>query len=50
MLRNKSSQNAGMFRYVKKRAPVVPIKQAGNEENKEEEEQEKKKPKYFQKN
>lgn len=50
MLKNKSSQNAGMFRYVKKRVNVVPIKQAGNEENKEEEEQEKKKPKYFQKN
>lgn len=50
MLKNKSSQNAGMFRYVKKRVSVVPIKQAGNEENKEEEEQEKKKPKYFQKN
>jgi len=48
MLRNKTSQNPGMFRYVKKRIPVVPIKQAGNEENKEEEE-EKKKPKYFQK-
>jgi len=49
MLRNKNAQNPGMFRYVKKRQNVVPVKPAGSEENKEEEEEEKKKPKYFQK-
>jgi hypothetical protein len=47
MLKNKSNQNPGMFRYVK-RQNVVPIKPVGNDEKKEEEE-EKKKPKYFQK-